>query len=292
MLAASSSQHVARTRTLSAGYLAPYKICTGISYTALVVTAIYYSFCELGGTLPDDHRSGHSQSSLFFDPNPAITLTAALFISQAVYVASVWSTKDATPLATVGCAHFIASELLLSGFAHLWMHDYLWLSEALLVVNFFNLSFAYFCNSHCLRLVHFGPIVGPLVWNFTALYWMGAKAVDSSRFAAHVVANASMWGWLGYGLFYLAAYKDYIFGIGLSMLSLSTGFGQYVSGSPSAYLHKATALTVGGILSATSLAVIIYDLCSQYDALDCEKAPLLHSEPHIQNKDDDTSPLE
>ena len=137
---------------------------------------------------------------------------------------SVWSMEDTTMPAAVGCTHFIASNLLLFGFVHLWMHSHLWLAESLLVVNFFNLSFAYFCHSSQLRKIHIGPIVGPLVWNFTALYWMGAKAVDSTRLAANILANASMWGWLGYGLFYLAAYKDYVFGIALSILSLCKPF--------------------------------------------------------------------
>ena len=75
MFAASSNQHVSGTTTLSAGCMTLHKICTSISYTALVVTAIYYSLCELGGTLAVDHKSGHIRSSLLFNPNPAITLT-------------------------------------------------------------------------------------------------------------------------------------------------------------------------------------------------------------------------
>lgn len=100
------------------------------------------------------------------------------------------------------------------------MHGHLWLAELLLVINFFNLSFAYFYHSSELGKIHVGPIVGPLVWNFTALYWMGAKAVDLTNPAARILAYVSIWGWLGYGLFYLTVYKDYIIGIALSVLAL------------------------------------------------------------------------
>jgi hypothetical protein len=50
------------------------------------------------------------------------------------------------------------------------------------------------------------------------LYWVGAIALHSNHFAARIVANVFIWGWLGYGLFFLVAYKDYTMGFALSVL--------------------------------------------------------------------------
>jgi hypothetical protein len=62
-------------------------------------------------------------------------------------------------------------------------------------------------------------VSGPLAWNFAALYWAGAVAVHSNHLAARIVANVFIWGWLGYGVFFLAAYKDYTMGFALAWLA-------------------------------------------------------------------------
>jgi len=122
-----------------------------------------------------------------------------------------------TVAARIGSS-WIASNLLLASFVHLWVHDYFWLAESLLVVNFFNLSLAYFRHPATPR-VHLGIIAGPLAWNFTALYWTGAVLFRSTHFASLCLAYLSVWGWLGYGVFYLVVYKDHAFGFALSALS-------------------------------------------------------------------------
>ena len=94
----------------------------------------------------------------------------------------------------------------------------------MLGINFFNLLFAYFLNLVTLYVVHLSTVAGPLAWNFAALYWVGAIAVDSSHPIAQVAANISIWGWLGCGVFFLAAYGDCSMGIALSILSFCESF--------------------------------------------------------------------
>jgi hypothetical protein len=99
------------------------------------------------------------------------------------------------------------------------VRSHFWLAELLLVINFFNLSFAYFRHSTTPRAIHIGTVAGPLAWNFVALYWVGAVAFNSTHIVGRIVANVFIWGWLGYGVFFLAAYKDYTIGFALSVLA-------------------------------------------------------------------------
>jgi hypothetical protein len=196
-----------------------YKITTSLSYLLLLVTAIYYTF-----RAPDAHN-GH-----FWDHNPSTPFAQSaiitsiywiiLFVLQLVYAWSLYA-SDATYVtaaANIG-AHFVANNLLLFGFIQLWVRYHTVLAEVLLVINFFNLSFAYFRHSTTPRAIHIGTVSGPLAWNFIALYWAGAVMVHTNHFAARIVANVFIWGWLGYGVFFLAAYKDYTMGYALSVLA-------------------------------------------------------------------------
>lgn len=147
----------------------------------------------------------------------------------------VWSllTLSRDCLAAAGWvgSPFIASNLLLAGFVHFWTHRYFWLSESLLVVNFFNLSLAYFRHPVTPRVVHVGIIAGPLAWNFAALYWNGAVLFRSTHFASLCLAYLSVWCWLGYGVIYLVVYRDHTLGFALSVLS-------FCGYSPETYLSS------------------------------------------------------
>ena len=43
--------------------------------------------------------------------------------------------------------------------------------------------------------------------------------VNAHNLAARILANIAIWGILGYGLFFLVAFKDYTIGFELSILS-------------------------------------------------------------------------
>ncbi len=119
--------------------------------------------------------------------------------------------------------------LLLFGFIHLWVRSHFFLGELLLVVNFFNLTAAYFRHSKTPLFIHVPVVSGPLAWNFVALYWCGAAAVNSHHLAARILANIAIWGILMYGLFFLVAFKDFTMGFQLSVLSAGEYFLDSVS---------------------------------------------------------------
>lgn len=215
----------ARREEFSSQSLLFHKITTAVSYLLLLVTAWYYAFNsphqDEDGIKHHD-RFWHHNVSTPFAQNSVMTSIywIVLFILQLFHSYSLYVTDadHVNAAANVG-GHFVANNLLLFGFIHLWVRGHYWLSELLIVINFFNLSFAYFRNSTTPRLIHIGVISGPLAWNFAALYWVGAVAFHSNHMAARIVANVFIWGWLGYGMFFLAVYKDYTMGFALSILA-------------------------------------------------------------------------
>lgn len=202
-----------------------YKITTSLSYLLLLITTFYYTFHAPKGA--HSHRfwqnnppTPFAQSSLFTSIYWLILFVLQLAYAYALYMSDA---TYVTAAANIG-SHFIANNLLLFGFVNLFVRSHFWLAEFLLVLNFFNLSFAYFRHSTSPRAIHVGTVSGPLAWNFVALYWVGAVAVHTNHEAARIVANVFIWGWVGYGVFFLAAYKDYTMGFALSLLAFCKSF--------------------------------------------------------------------
>lgn len=233
-----------------------YKITTALSYLLLVITTFYYTFHAPSG--PGAHRfwkhnvpTPFAQSSIFTSIYWLLLFALqlgyayALYMSDAVYV---------TAAANIG-SHYIANNLLLFGFVNLFIRSHYWLAEVLLIINFFNLSFAYFRHSTTPRAIHVGTVSGPLAWNFVALYWCGALAVHTNHEAARIVANVFIWGWVAYGMFFLVVYKDYTMGFALSLLAFSTGVGQFLTRPYLLQLQWIFAFSIGGLLFVLSLAV-------------------------------------
>jgi hypothetical protein len=219
----SSRNPFSRREEFSSQSILLYKITTTISYLLLLVTAFYYTFNK-------PHEGHHVNNGRFWQHNYQTPFAQSsiitsiywlvLFILQLVYAGSLYTSNTVyvTAAANIG-SHFVANNLLLFGFVHLWVRSHFVLAELLIVINFFNLSFAYFRHSTTPRLIHIGTVSGPLAWNFVALYWVGAVMVHTNHLAARIVANVFIWGWAGYGIFFLAAYKDYTMGYALSVLS-------------------------------------------------------------------------
>ncbi|KAH6872573.1 hypothetical protein BKA58DRAFT_148268 [Alternaria rosae] len=260
-----------------------YKITTTISWLLLVISAIYTTFAAPSG--PHSHKFWHNNPQTPFAQSSIFTSIYALiiFILQAGYAYALYMSDETyvTAAANLG-SHFIANNLLLFGFVHLFTRSHFWLALFLLVLNFGNLSLAYFRHSAAPRTIHVGTVSGPLAWNFVALYWVGAIAVHSNHFAARIVANVFIWGWLGYGMFFLVAYKDYTMGFALSVLSFSTGVGQFLTRPHLFQLQWVFAFTIGGLLFVLSLAVGMPGLLGrdpfprgQIVSEDRERAPLL-----------------
>ncbi|KAI4955105.1 hypothetical protein J4E91_000961 [Alternaria rosae] len=260
-----------------------YKITTTISWLLLVISAIYTTFAAPSG--PHSHKFWHNNPQTPFAQSSIFTSIYVLiiFILQAGYAYALYMSDETyvTAAANLG-SHFIANNLLLFGFVHLFTRSHFWLALFLLVLNFGNLSLAYFRHSAAPRTIHVGTVSGPLAWNFVALYWVGAIAVHSNHFAARIVANVFIWGWLGYGMFFLVAYKDYTMGFALSVLSFSTGVGQFLTRPHLFQLQWVFAFTIGGLLFVLSLAVGMPGLLGrdpfprgQIVSEDRERAPLL-----------------
>jgi len=260
-----------------------YKITTTISWLLLVISAIYTTFAAPSG--PHSHKFWHNNPQTPFAQSSIFTSIYVLiiFILQGGYAYALYMSDETyvTAAANLG-SHFIANNLLLFGFVHLFTRSHFWLALFLLVLNFGNLSLAYFRHSAAPRTIHVGTVSGPLAWNFVALYWVGAIAVHSNHFAARIVANVFIWGWLGYGMFFLVAYKDYTMGFALSVLAFSTGVGQFLTRPHLLQLQWIFAFSIGGLLFILSLAVGMPGLLGrdpfprgQIVSEDRERAPLL-----------------
>lgn len=204
--------------------LISYRVLTALSWLLVVITSIYYD-------LRRPTEGAHHRSTIWgqnhrrhtpFAMNPIITSLywLVLYILQIGYVWHLYSGNSTYvhAAANVG-SHFIAHNLLLFGFIHLWCRSHFWLAEMLLIINFANLSAAYFRHSRTPRFIHIPVVSGPLAWNFVALYWCGAAAVNAHSLPARILANIAIWGILFYGAFFLVAYKDYTMGFALSVLS-------------------------------------------------------------------------
>ncbi|KAK8210119.1 hypothetical protein M8818_003606 [Zalaria obscura] len=214
--------------------LISYRVLTALSWLLVVITSIYYD-------LRRPTEGAHHRSTIWgqnhrrhtpFAMNPIITSLywLVLYILQIGYVWHLYSGNSTYvhAAANVG-SHFIAHNLLLFGFIHLWCRSHFWLAEMLLIINFANLSAAYFRHSRTPRFIHIPVVSGPLAWNFVALYWCGAAAVNAHSLPARILANIAIWGILFYGAFFLVAYKDYTMGFALSVLSAAIGVSQFLT---------------------------------------------------------------
>lgn len=132
-----------------------------------------------------------------------------LFVLQIGYVAHLFSSNVETVNAacSVG-SHFILHNVLHSAWVLLFVGGHFILSELFLVANFFNLSTLYFRHNTYPRAIHFPAVSGPLAWTFVAIYWNGAIMIPwQNTLVMRIFANIFIWSILGYGMFFILAYK-------------------------------------------------------------------------------------
>lgn len=204
-----------------------YRVTTALSWLLLVVTSFWYTFNKpTEGTHHRDTIFGqNSRRHTPFALNSVIVSIywIVLFIGQLGYSWHLYSGNDAYVAAAAGVgSHFVVNNLLLFGAVHLWVRSHFWLCLLLLVINFFNLSAAYFRHSRTPRFIHIPVVSGPLALNYVLLFTVGAAAFNAHSLAARVLANIMIWSILGYGFFFLVAYKDYTMGFELSILMAGT----------------------------------------------------------------------
>ncbi|KND87038.1 hypothetical protein TOPH_08336 [Tolypocladium ophioglossoides CBS 100239] len=157
------------------------------------------------------------------------TFWIALFLVQFGYIGHFHSdnTYYKHEAASVA-AHFVSHNVLHTTFILLFAHSCFYSAEVILILNFVNLSWLYF-RHNCPLSVHIPVVCGPLAWSFASIYWNGAIAVTYQSLATRILGFIFIWSILAYGLFFLAAYKDFTMTLCLSILSAAIGVGQLLT---------------------------------------------------------------
>ncbi|KAL1302190.1 hypothetical protein AAFC00_002620 [Neodothiora populina] len=265
-----------------------YRVSTALSWLLLVITSFYYTFNK--PTEGKHHRDTiFGQNSRRHTPFALNSIIVSiywivLYIGQLGYSWHLYSGNDAyvTAAANVG-SHFVVNNLLLFGAVHLWVRSHFWLCLLLLVINFFNLSAAYFRHSRTPRFIHIPVVSGPLAFNYVALFAVGAAAVNAHSLIARIFANVMIWSILGYGFFFLVAYKDYTMGFELSVLMAALGVSQFLTHVIA--FQWIFAFVIMGVLFILSLLVGVPGIIGQDPfkrgvvvSQDAERQPLLEEE--------------
>jgi len=249
-----------KRESFSRNHVLTYKILSLLSWLIVIGSNIYYTFHAPGEGIYKK-RTIHGQSRAH---PTAFTLNIifvdiywiVLWILQLGYIARIFSVdaEVVTSAANVG-GHFIFFNLLSFGHVMLWVRSHFWWAELLLIINFFNLTFLYLRHPKCHNLVHVAVVSAPLAWVFMAIFWNGAVMVDANSLAARILANIVIWGILGFGAFFLLAFKDFTIGFELSFLTAGLGVAQFFTKLFA--LQWIFAFTIMGLLFVFSVAVAI-----------------------------------
>jgi hypothetical protein len=233
--------------------LLAYRFLTSSTWLLLVVLSVYYSLYapSNGRTIWDQSKAHPTAYSLNPEivsvywyaslptlskrkqPTPRIakpkvltnhphknTRTLLLLLQTAyIYFLTTYPNDLVTLAANLG-SHFILNNVLLSALILLWVHAHFLLAEAILILNFLNLTSLYFRHHKTPHFVHYPVVTAPLCFTFMALFVNGAVVVGSNSLAARICANVAVWAVLVYGMFFLLAFKDYAIGMELSVLCL------------------------------------------------------------------------
>jgi hypothetical protein len=144
-----------------------------------------------------------------------------LLLSQVSYVWHFFSRNTTLVTAAANVAsHFILNNLFVFAFIMLWVRDYFWPAEIILIAQVLSLSTAYWTHLGSPPFVHLPVLAGPFAWAITALFWNGAVAVHAHNLPSRIVANVFIWVIFVIGHTHIFGAKDYIFGYCLSLLTL------------------------------------------------------------------------
>ncbi|KAI9167100.1 atp synthase f0 [Paramyrothecium foliicola] len=238
-----------------------YKIFTLLTWVLSVVTSVYYTINE-----PHD---GFTIRKRIWDQNylypSAFTMNSTiadvfwviLFVLQLGYITHLFSknTDHVHAAASVG-SHFILNNLFHFAFVMLFVRSHFFWAEVILVINFVNLTSLYFRHNTYPRFIHTPVVSAPLAWTFVAIYWNGAIMVHHpTSLIARIFGNIFIWAILGYGLFFIAIYKDYTMGFSLSVLAAAIGVAQFLRQIIA--LQWIFAFTIMAILFVMTLVVAV-----------------------------------
>lgn len=219
-----------KRESFSARSLGTYKILSLLSWLLVVVFAFIYTFHAPSDGQNDGHyhtknRTIWGQNSANQTPfklNSVMTTIywSILVVLQLGYMQRLFSSNivHATAAANVG-SHFIFNNLFTFAFLMLWTRGNFWWAEVVAVINFFNMSSLYFRHSTTPLLIHVAAVSGPLALTFVTIFWDGAAMVHAHSLPARIAANIFIWAFLGYGLFFLVAFRDWTMGVCMSYLA-------------------------------------------------------------------------
>lgn len=155
-----------------------------------------------------------------------------LWLAQAVYISHLFSSDEAAgnAAAAVG-AHFILFNVLRFTWDLLWCTGHPILSEIIVIVNFFNLTCAYFRYPSTTRtpnFVHLAVSALPLTFEFFLLLWNGAVMFHChDSLVCRILANVTIWGIAAFAGFFLLGFNDFYVGFATTFLAAGLGVGQF-----------------------------------------------------------------
>jgi len=209
----SQANPFARRESHNVQALWTYRVLTVLTWLLVVITTVNYTFAHPHDDKKHWRNTIWGQNKAYPTPFALNALMGslywlALFLSQIGYMWHLFSKNGDQVQAAAGVgSHFIFNNLLQFAWTMLFVRGHFFWSEVILVVNFFNLSSLYFRHNTYARAIHIPAVSGPLAWNFVALYWNGAIAVNAHTLPARILANIAIWGILVYGLFFLIIFK-------------------------------------------------------------------------------------
>ncbi|KAG7007849.1 hypothetical protein G7Y79_00008g024870 [Physcia stellaris] len=238
-----------------------YRFLTTATWLLVVVSGIVFSLyphadgIHGGKTIWDQNKAHPTPFAL----NPILVniYWSILLVLQVAYLQQLYDGHDDWVVVAAGNvgSHFILTNLLHFTFIVLWVHSQFWIAEIVLVLNLFNLLSLYLRHSTTPSAIHIPVVSAPLAWSGVAILWNGAAMVNSHSLLARILANVTIWSILIYGMFFLAAFKDYTIGLELAILSAALGIHQV-------HLHVFAlqwifAFVITAVLALTSLAIMV-----------------------------------
>jgi len=213
-----------------------WRIVAPLTYIIFVISAVYHTFVKPH----DEHEYKHHHYRNIWRQNGAhnspFSLNAIItsiywiivWFLQLGYLFNLFAPNHTIAAATSLAPAFSLNNVLSSIFVGLWTREFFWWALLVAIINWLNLTFAYFKWPRHPALMHAGVLAGPLAFAFVALFWDGAAAVGAHKVAARIVANVFVWSWLVYGGFYLVIFKDWAVGLSLSVLTASLSVHQFL----------------------------------------------------------------
>lgn len=257
-----------------------YKIFSLLSFALQFAATIYCYTHAVDGhhTLYGGHR--HFLTPFSISPVFVGIYWIVLWLLQVVFIAHLFSSDEAASnsAAAVG-AHFILFNVLHFVWIMLWTSYHPILSEIVVIINFFNLTGAYFRHPSTARapnFIHLAVSALPLTFEFFLLLWNGAVMVHCYHsLVCRVLANIAIWGIVGFAGFFLFAFNDFYVGFATSFLAAGLGVEQFFTKVIA--LQWPFAFAVMSICFIGSLLVAIPGILGRNERQVGERAPLLEN---------------